>query len=113
MVLFEFQIAPSWPLLGSIRHIPSCVTVSDVLCSDECQTKRAFQYVKRMLPLFCVVVKLCTTNRLFKYPVCNFPSSYILAYFSIIDVLIHLFSFVINFIISFIKSSQCEHLINS
>ena len=30
---------------------------SDALCSDECRTKEAFQYVKTMLPLFCAVVK--------------------------------------------------------
>ena len=27
--------------------------------------KEAFKYVKRMLPLFCAVVKFCSTNRLF------------------------------------------------
>ena len=34
--------------------------------SDECRTKKAFKYVKRMLPLFRAVVKFCSTNRLFK-----------------------------------------------
>ena len=60
----QWRIAPNWPFLGSIRCILSCVTVSgyifrstfrslsDVLCSDECRTKKAFQYLKRMLPLF-------------------------------------------------------------
>ena len=28
---------------------------------------KAFKYVKRMLPFFCAVVKLCSTNRLFMY----------------------------------------------
>ena len=31
--------------------------------SDECRTKKAFKYVKRMLPLFRAVVKFCSTNR--------------------------------------------------
>ena len=72
----RWRIVPTWPLLGSIKRIPSRVTasgyifrstfrsLSDVLCSDECRTKKAFQYVKRMLPLFRAVVKFCTTNRL-------------------------------------------------
>ena len=30
--------------------------LSDVLCSNECQTKKAFQYVKRMLLLFRAIV---------------------------------------------------------
>ena len=46
--------------------------LSDVLYSDACRTKKAFQYVKRMLPLFCAVVKLCTTNRLFTYFFCKY-----------------------------------------
>ena len=36
----------------------------DVLYSDECRTKKSFQYVKIMLPLFRAVVKFCSTNRL-------------------------------------------------
>ena len=40
-------------------------SLSDVLCSDECRTKKSFQDVKRMLPLFRAVVKFCTINRLF------------------------------------------------
>ena len=32
--------------------------------NDECRTKKAFKYVKRILPLFRVVVKFCSTNRL-------------------------------------------------
>ena len=54
--------------LGLIRHILSRVTasgyivrltfrsLSDVSYSDESQTKKAFMYVKRMLPLFLAVV---------------------------------------------------------
>ena len=72
----QWRIVPNWPLLGSIRRIPSHVgasgyilrstfrLLSDALCSDECRTKKAFQYVKRMLPLFHAAVKFCTTNRL-------------------------------------------------
>ena len=33
--------------------------------SDECRTKKAFKYVKRMLPLFRPIVKFCSTSRLF------------------------------------------------
>ena len=33
--------------------------------SDECRTKKAFMYVKR-LPLFRAVVKFCSTHRLFR-----------------------------------------------
>ena len=74
----QWRIVPNWPLLESITRIPSRVTasgyifrstfqsLSDVLCSDECWTRKAFQYVKRMLPLFRAVVKFHTTNRLFK-----------------------------------------------
>ena len=73
----QWRIVPDWPLLGSIRRIPSRVTasgyifrstflsLSGVLCSDECRTRKAFQYVKGMLPLFRALVKFCTTNRLF------------------------------------------------
>ena len=32
--------------------------------SDEYRAKKAFKYVKRMLPLFRAVVKFCSTNRL-------------------------------------------------
>ena len=63
----QWRIVPNWPILGSIRRIPSRVTASgyifrstflslfDVLCSDECQTKKAFQCIKKMLPLFRAV----------------------------------------------------------
>ena len=33
--------------------------------SDKCRTKKAFKYVKKMLPLFRAVVKFCSINRLF------------------------------------------------
>ena len=61
-------IGPTWPFLGSIRRILSRVTasgipfrltfrsLSDVLYSDECWTKKAFQYVEGMLPLFGALV---------------------------------------------------------
>ena len=39
----------------------------DVSYSDECRTKKAFQYAKRMLPLFRAKVKFCSANRLFTY----------------------------------------------
>ena len=29
--------------------------------------KKTFKYVERMLPLFCAVVKVCSTNRLFNH----------------------------------------------
>ena len=70
-------MGPNWPLLGSIRL--SCITasdyiswltywsLSDILYSDKCQMKKAFQYVKIMLSLFCAVVKFCSTNRLFTF----------------------------------------------
>ena len=63
----QWQIVPYWPLLGSIRRIPSRVTasgyifrstfrsLSEVLCSDECRTKKAFLCAKRMLQLFRAV----------------------------------------------------------
>ena len=73
----QWRIVPDRPLLGSIRCIPSRVTASGYifrstfwslsLCSDECRTKKAFQHVKIMLPLFRAVAKFCTTNKLFKY----------------------------------------------
>ena len=65
----QWPIVPSWLLLRSIIRIPSRViasgyifrstfrSLSDVLYSDECRTKEAFQYVKRMLPLFRAVLK--------------------------------------------------------
>ena len=40
-------------------------TRGDML-SDECRKKKAFEYVKRMLPPFRAVVKFCSINRLFK-----------------------------------------------
>ena len=63
--------------LGSIRRIPSRVnasgyifrstfrSLSEVLCSDECRAKKAFQHVKRMLPLFRAVVEFCTVIQTF------------------------------------------------
>ena len=72
----QWRTVPNWPLLGLLRRIPSHVaasgyifrstfgSLSDVLYSDECRTKKAFQYVKRMLPLFLAVVTFCTTSRL-------------------------------------------------
>ena len=41
-------------------------SLSDVPYSDKCQTKKAFQSVKRMLQLSRALVKFCSTNRLFK-----------------------------------------------
>ena len=62
----QWLIGPNLPLLGPIRRILSHVTasgyifrsLSDVSYSDECRTKKAFKYVKRMLPLFRAVVKI-------------------------------------------------------
>ena len=44
--------------------------LSDVSYFDEYRTKKALKYVKRMLPLFRVVVKLCsTTYEIFSLPI--------------------------------------------
>ena len=40
-------------------------SLSDVSYSDECRTKKSFQYAKAMFPLFRAIVKFCSTNRLF------------------------------------------------
>ena len=52
---FTYQWLYQWPF----GHYPT------FSYSDECWTKKAFKYVKRMLPLFPAVVKFCSTNRLF------------------------------------------------
>ena len=60
----QWRIVPNWPLLGSIRRIPSRVTasgyifrstfqsLSDVLCSDEWRTKKAFSMSKEYRRFF-------------------------------------------------------------
>ena len=94
----KWCIGPNWPLLGLIRRILSRLTasgyifrltlrlLSDVSYSDECPTEKAFQYVERMLPLFRVVVKYCSTNRLFNklnqvLVLCNFQINISLNWF--------------------------------
>ena len=42
-------------------------SLSDVSYSDRCRTKKAFQYAKKMPPLFRAIVKFCSTNSLFTY----------------------------------------------
>ena len=58
------------------RHILSCVSESGYICqftfwllfdisySDKCWTKKAFNYVKKILPLFCIVVQFCNTKKI-------------------------------------------------
>ena len=36
--------------------------LSDVSYSDECQTKKYFQYAENMIPLFLVILKFCSAN---------------------------------------------------
>ena len=39
--------------------------LSDVSYSDECRTKKYFQYAENMIPLFFAILKFCTTKHLF------------------------------------------------
>ena len=34
--------------------------------SDECRTKKYFQYAENMIPLFLAILKFCSTKHLFK-----------------------------------------------
>ena len=53
------------------------------------KNKKTFQYVKRMLPLFRAVVKLCTTNRLFIYFLFNACLSSVILYASYASYLLY------------------------
>ena len=58
--------------LIDILQYPRFRSLRDVSYSDECPTKKAFQYVKRMLLLFLALVKFCCTNKLFSTQVLQF-----------------------------------------
>ena len=66
----EAEIRQTLKTLKKDRFRPTFRSLSDILCSDVCRTKKAFQYVERMLPLFRAVVKLCTTSRVFLFLIC-------------------------------------------
>ena len=40
--------------------------LSDVSYSDECRTKKYFQYAENMIPLFLVILKFYSSKHLFK-----------------------------------------------
>ena len=46
--------------------------LSDVSYSDECQTKKYFQYAENMFPLFFAILKFCNTKHLFDGEVVRF-----------------------------------------
>ena len=48
--------------LGSVR----CLAIIRRFISDECRTKKYFQYAENMIPLFLVILKFCSTKHLFK-----------------------------------------------
>ena len=54
-----------WSLVYARVSVRFALSVHAPLCSDERRTKKAIQYVKRILSLLRAVVKFCTTNRLF------------------------------------------------
>ena len=41
--------------------------LQELFLSQHKKWQHSFEYAKRMLPLFCAVVKFCSTNRLFNY----------------------------------------------
>ena len=71
-------IGHSWGQLDIISHVYASGyifrftfrSLSDVSYSDECQTKKSFQYVKRMLPLLRAIIIIKFYNHLLPTP-CN------------------------------------------
>ena len=53
----QFFLTGDWPL--------SVWLLSDVSYSDECRTKKYFQYAENMFPLFSAILKFCSTKHLF------------------------------------------------
>ena len=53
--------------LGSVR----CLVLSDVSYSDECRTKKYFQYAENMFQLFFAILKFYSTKHLFNNDIAN------------------------------------------